>query len=94
MTASKNYHVRHILAKHRYEIDDLIRKLQNGADFGELAKKFSQCPSAPTGGDLGVLKRGQADIDFEEAALALEENEITSKPIRTRFGYHLIQRLK
>lgn len=94
MSASKNYHVRHILTKHRYEIDDLIKKIQAGADFGELARKFSTCPSAPSSGDLGVLKLGQADIDFEEAALALKENEITTKPIRTRFGYHLIQRLK
>lgn len=94
MSPSKNYRVRHILAKHRYEIDDLIRKLQAGAEFEELARKFSSCPSAPVGGDLGVLKLGQADIDFEEAALALKENEITTKPIRTRFGYHLIQRLK
>lgn len=94
MSASKNYHVRHILVKHRYEMDDLVRKLQAGVEFTELAKKFSTCPSAPSGGDLGVLRLGQADIDFEEAALALKENEITAKPIRTRFGYHLIQRIK
>lgn len=94
MTASKNYHVRHILMKHRYEIEDLIKKLQDGRDFVELARQFSTCPSAPVGGDLGVLRPGQADLDFEEAALALKENEITAKPVRTRFGYHLIQRLK
>lgn len=94
MSASKNYHVRHILAKHRYEIDDLIKKIQAGADFVELARKFSTCPSSSTGGDLGPLRLGQADVDFEEAALALKENEITKQPVRTRFGYHLIQRLK
>jgi len=94
VSASKNYHVRHILVKHRYEADDLIKKLQAGAEFADLARKFSTCPSAPTGGDLGVLRLGQADIDFEEAALGLKENEITTKPVRTRFGYHLIQRLK
>lgn len=94
MSASKNYHVRHILVKHRYEVDDLIKKLQSGVEFTELARKFSTCPSAPAGGDLGVLRLGQADIDFEEAALALNENEITTRPVRTRFGYHLIQRIK
>ncbi len=94
MSASKNYHVRHILVKHRYEIEDLVKKLQTGADFAELARKFSTCPSASTGGDLGVLRKGQADIDFEEASLALKDNEITEQPVRTRFGYHLIQRVK
>jgi peptidyl-prolyl cis-trans isomerase C len=94
VSASKKYHVRHILVRHRYEVDDLIKKLQAGAEFTELARKFSTCPSAPTGGDLGDLRLGQADIDFEEAALALKENETTAKPVRTRFGYHLIQRLK
>lgn len=94
MSASKNYHVRHILVKHRYEVDDLIKKLQAGAEFTELARKFSTCPSAPMGGDLGTLRPGQADVDFEEASMALKENEITLKPIRTRFGYHLIQRIK
>lgn len=93
MNASKNYHVKHILVKHRYEVEDLIKKLQSGADFSELARKFSTCPSAPTGGDLGPLKLGQADMDFEEASLRLKANEITKDPVRTRFGYHLIQRL-
>lgn len=87
------YQVRHILVQHQYEALDLLRKLNDDAKFQDLAKKYSICPSSENGGDLGPLKIGQADSDFEEASLHLKTNEITKKPIRTRFGYHLIQRI-
>ncbi len=89
----KSYHVYHILVKAQYEAEDLLKKLKEGADFSELAKKFSTCTSAARGGDLGTLRGGQADEDFEEAALKLKFNEISSKPVRTKFGYHLLKRI-
>jgi peptidyl-prolyl cis-trans isomerase C len=85
-------HARHILVEQEYEAKDLQRKLAEGADFGELAQKFSKCPSRARGGDLGKFGRGRMVEAFEEAAFSLGENEI-SQPVRTRFGYHLIQRL-
>ncbi len=94
MSALKTYHVKHILLKHLYEADDVLRKLAAGASFTEMAQKFSQCPSAPKGGDLGTLRQGQADEAFEEAALALQVDQQTAKPVRSRFGYHLILRIK
>lgn len=90
---STRYQVRHILVQHQYEALDLLKKIKNDASFTELAKKYSTCPSSKNGGDLGPLKINQADPDFEEACLNLKINEITEKPIRTRFGYHLIQRI-
>lgn len=82
---------RHILVKHEHEIQDVIRKLEAGEDFGALAKSFSQCPSSKNGGDLGKFRSGQMVEEFEEAAFALQVGEV-SKPVRTNFGYHLIQR--
>jgi len=87
------YQVRHILVQHQYEALDLLKKINEGISFQELAKKYSICSSSKNGGDLGPLNMNQADSDFEEACLNLKTNEITKKPIRTRFGYHLIQRI-
>lgn len=88
----QTYRVNHILVKHSYEAEDLLRKLKEGIKFIDLAKKFSICGSAQSGGDLGELKLGQADEDFEDAALKLKVDEISPKPVRTKFGYHLILR--
>jgi peptidyl-prolyl cis-trans isomerase C len=84
---------RHILVEQEYEAKDLEKKIQEGEKFEELAKKFSRCPSSKSGGDLGFFKEGQMVEAFEEAAFALKPGEI-SKPVRTRFGYHLIQRME
>lgn len=81
----------HILVKHLYEAEDLVRKLQDGSDFETLARKFSNCPSAKAGGDLGEFAQGRMVPEFEEAVLALKPGE-TSGPVRTPFGYHLIRR--
>ena len=85
-------HARHILVQHEYEAQDILRKIKEGEDFGELAQKFSSCPSKARGGDLGTFGRGRMVEAFEEAAFDLEVGEV-SDPVRTRFGYHLIQRL-
>ena len=90
----KIYHVRHILVKAKYEAEDLIIKLNRGESFEVLAQKFSTCVSAANGGDLGLIKEGKADPDFEESALALKIDEVTKSPVRTKFGYHLIKRIK
>lgn len=82
---------RHILVEHQHEAEDLIKKLQSGSTFEELAQKFSKCPSGRQGGDLGSFGRGRMVPDFEAAAFGLEVNQV-SEPVQTRFGYHLIQR--
>jgi peptidyl-prolyl cis-trans isomerase SurA len=65
-----------------------------GGDFAEFAKRYSQDPSAPSGGDLGWAKRGLVFVpEFEEAVFALKEKEI-SPVVKTEFGFHLIQLLE
>ncbi|MBW2091071.1 MAG: peptidylprolyl isomerase [Deltaproteobacteria bacterium] len=77
-------------AEARDKIEKIKKKLHKGEDFASLAKKFSQCPSAAKGGDLGYFRRGQMVKSFEEAAFKLKPGE-TSEIIETRFGYHLIK---
>lgn len=88
----KSVRVRHILVKHQFEAQDIQRNLGDGKDFSALAKKHSLCPSAPGGGDLGPVKLERLDEDFAQACQGLKEFEVSS-PVRTRFGWHLIQKL-
>jgi peptidyl-prolyl cis-trans isomerase C len=74
----------------RKKIEDIRKKLTDGGDFAELAKEYSEGPSAPKGGDLGYFRRGQMVKPFEEAAFSMKTNEVSGL-IETRFGYHLLK---
>jgi peptidyl-prolyl cis-trans isomerase C len=82
---------RHILVDQEFQAKDLIKKLEEGVSFEELAQKFSKCPSGKRGGDLGEFGRGRMVPSFEQAAFELQPGQV-SGPVRTQFGYHLIQR--
>jgi peptidyl-prolyl cis-trans isomerase C len=77
-------------AKAQKELTDLQARLKKGEDFSEVAKKSSDCPSAPRGGDLGFFPRGQMVPPFENSAFALKSGDV-SDIIETQFGYHLIK---
>ena len=84
---------RHILFNkdQREQAEEVKGQLQNGADFAELAKEFSQDPgSAENGGDLGCLGQGETVPNFEEALFNAEEGEVVG-PVETEFGYHVIE---
>jgi peptidyl-prolyl cis-trans isomerase C len=83
---------RHILVNQEFEANDLLKKLATGSEFEELAREFSQCPSKEEGGDLGEFGKGMMVKPFEDAAFGLQVGEITKAPVRTQFGFHLIQR--
>ncbi len=72
-------------------IEDLKAQLDDGADFADLAREHSACPSGRSGGDLGNFPRGVMVSEFEVAAFALEVDEV-SGPVVTDFGVHLIKR--
>jgi peptidyl-prolyl cis-trans isomerase C len=85
--------VSHILfAKDQKEKAEEVKKqLQDGGDFAKLAKQYSQDPgSAEKGGDLGCLGKGETVPPFEEAAFGADEGEIVG-PVKTQFGYHLLE---
>lgn len=84
-------HARHILVDNEDEAKEIIKELDNGADFAELAKEHSTGPSGPDGGDLGYFSKGQMVPAFEDAAFALEPGKYTETPVKTDFGYHVIE---
>ncbi len=89
-------HARHILVKSEKEANEIINELKSlkgdklKEKFIELAKSKSIGPSGSKGGDLGFFGKGQMVKPFQDAAFALKKGEITTKPVKTQFGYHII----
>ncbi|MCG8533392.1 MAG: SurA N-terminal domain-containing protein [Desulfovibrionales bacterium] len=71
-------------------INKVLKLARSGKDFAKLAKKYSEGPSASTGGALGTFGRGQMVKPFEDAVFSMDAGDI-SKPVRTRFGLHIIK---
>ena len=72
------------------KIEDILKKTKSGEDFAELAKQYSEGPSASRGGDLNYIEKGQMVKEFEEVAFKLSAGEI-SGIVETQFGYHIIK---
>ena len=84
---------RHILVADEKTAKEVEAKLDKGEDFAKLAKEYStDTGSAKNGGDLGWFGAGKMVPEFEEAAYKLKKNEI-SEPVKSQYGYHIIQLL-
>lgn len=85
---------RHILVEKEDEAKELIKKLEGGAKFEDLAKESSKDKSnAASGGDLGYFAQGDMVKEFSDAAFAMKAKEYTKTPVKTQFGFHVIQTL-
>jgi peptidyl-prolyl cis-trans isomerase C len=91
MTPSPKIRARHILVKTEAEAKAARKRVvEGGEDFAEVAKQVSTGPSAQQGGDLGLFGKGRMVPAFEKAAFALKKGEV-SQPVKTQFGWHIIQ---
>ena len=79
-----------VRASAKAKAESLLKKVKEGADFAELAKANSDCPSAKDGGDLGFFERGKMVKPFSDAAFSMKVGEI-SNVVETQFGYHIIK---
>lgn len=83
---------RHILVQTEAEAEDLIKQIKGGADFAKLAtEKSKDTGSAKQGGDLGYFTRNVMVKPFADAAFALKVGDLTEKPVKTDFGFHVIK---
>ena len=84
--------VRHILVQKKALADRLYAQLKSGASFAALAKRYSKDPGSASNGGKLTISKGQTVQEFDKTAFALKKGEL-SKPIKTQYGYHIIQAL-
>jgi len=87
---SEEYDASHILVETEEEAKEVIRMLDEGAEFAAVAKEKSTGPSGPNGGSLGWFGPGMMVAPFEEAVVAMEPGAV-SQPVQTQFGWHVIR---
>ena len=81
---------RQILVKTEEACVDLKTKIEGGADFADMAKKHSECPSGNEGGNLGEFSPGQMVPEFDTVVFNDDVGKVHG-PVKTQFGYHLIE---
>lgn len=81
---------RHILVPSEEQANEIKAQIEAGADFAEMARTHSQCPSGAQGGDLGQFSPGQMVKEFNDVCFN-DEVGVVHGPVRTQFGFHLIE---
>ena len=87
----REYHARHILVEDKETADALTKELQGGADFAKLAAKRSKDSSSSNGGDLGWFTPDSMVKPFADAVVTMQPGQITSTPVQSEFGWHVIK---
>ena len=81
---------RHILVSTEEACEGLKTEISEGADFADIAREHSQCPSGQRGGELGEFGPGQMVREFDDVVFSAAVGEVQG-PVKTQFGYHLIE---
>lgn len=81
---------RHILVPTAEQAEDIKAQIAAGADFAEMARQHSTCPSSSKGGDLGEFSPGQMVKEFNDVCFT-DEVGVVHGPVQTQFGFHLIE---
>lgn len=81
---------RHILVDSEEKCLELKTEIENGADFADLAKQHSTCPSGKSGGALGSFGPGAMVPEFDKVVFSAPVNTVQG-PVQTQFGYHLLE---
>jgi peptidyl-prolyl cis-trans isomerase C len=81
---------RHILVGSKESCESLKSQIENGADFADLARKHSQCPSGKQGGELGEFAPGRMVPEFDRVVFSAPVGQVQG-PVRTQFGWHLLE---
>lgn len=82
----------HVLVDTEEKALEILARINGGElSFEDAAREYSSCPSKSAGGNLGDFERGQMVPEFDEAVFSMEVGEISSAPVKTQFGYHLIK---
>ena len=87
---AKSAKARHILVSTEQECEALKAQIEGGADFGELARQHSSCPSGKSGGALGEFGPGQMVPEFDKVVFSAPVQSVQG-PVKTQFGYHLLE---
>ncbi|WP_413816463.1 peptidylprolyl isomerase [Pigmentiphaga sp.] len=81
---------RHILVSTEAQCNELKAAIEGGADFAEVARQHSSCPSRASGGELGTFGPGQMVPEFDKVVFSAPVN-VVQGPVKTQFGYHLVE---
>jgi peptidyl-prolyl cis-trans isomerase C len=81
---------RHILVEAQDRCQQLKQQIEGGADFADVARQHSKCPSGRQGGELGTFSPGEMVPEFDKVVFSAEVGSVQG-PVQTEFGYHLIE---
>jgi peptidyl-prolyl cis-trans isomerase C len=81
---------RHILVETQDQCQQFKAQIEGGADFADVARQHSKCPSGRQGGDLGTFSPGEMVPEFDQVVFSAEVGTVQG-PVQTEFGYHLIE---
>jgi peptidyl-prolyl cis-trans isomerase C len=81
---------RHILVNSEDQCIALKKEIEDGADFADVAREHSSCPSGKQGGELGEFGPGMMVREFDEVVFSADVNTVQG-PVKTQFGYHLLE---